>query len=181
MSWTSLIIFLLSYIMTALVLCVQSMSFTRYNLIYYKKLQFLFTHNNLLSIFFSNPEEIIPVRHQETNLMMNKLFQEIYCIFIVLINIDRNHSIFVILMILMFWMIETYVEFLCFLIKKVLISTRFITFLSSTKKWNRLFYQGMIFIMIVDVNEIQLDSFHHFCIIHSLLTVSNIQVHFHEH
>lgn len=113
--------------------------------------------------------------------MMNKLFEEINCILIVLIDIYCYHTILIIFMILVFWMIKTYVEFLCFLIWNVLISAKFTTFLSSTKRWNKFSCQGKLFIMIADVNESQWDSCRHFCIKCTLLTVSSIQVHYHAH
>lgn len=74
-----------------------------------------------LTLVLPHPEEIVPVGHEQTDLLVDEFFQEIQCVLVVFIDIDRDQSVFIALVVLLFRVEKTYVQLLCLFNSYVLI------------------------------------------------------------
>ncbi len=98
-----------------------------------------------LTLVLPHPKKIVLVRHQQTDLLVDQFFQKIQCVLVVLIDIDRDQSVFIVLVVLLLRVEKTYVQFLCLFISYVLILATATLFHASAMISSRCAFMGTLF------------------------------------
>lgn len=90
----------------------------------------MLAHDDLLPLFLRIPVEVVYVRHQHVDLLVNYLLQIVHNIFIVLVDVNANHLIMITHVIVVFGMVKTNVKLLNYVEQEVPISVDVTLFIS---------------------------------------------------